>query len=477
MESSMTKLIYMKASNRLDRFFHSMQDHIIILDYSGKLMEWNKPLHNEWHLHPGNFIGQYYYNVLPPEQCYLFQYALERLENEETVEPFDFLYHSNNREIWFSAQVTKVLKYQSQITDCYVVSLRDITERKRTEDEILYLSYHDKLTGVYNRRFYEEEIKRLDHEWNLPISIIIGDVNGLKIVNDAFGHVKGDEFLKKAAKSIQTACRPDDVVARWGGDEFVILLPRTGTEGAESVVKRIKKLYSDETVNAINIGISLGWDTKTSADQNIMKVLNSAEDYMYQHKTVENKSVRGNIIDTIINTLHEKNSREEQHSKRVSKLSQKIGKAMGLPDIEIHKLKVVGLLHDIGKIAIGDGILDKPETLSEAELNEIRRHPDIGYRILSSSNEMLDLAEFIWAHHERWDGKGYPKGLSGDEIPQLSRVVAIADSYDAMTSERPYRKSMEEREVISEIRKNAGTQFDPQIAKIFVEKVLEKPWN
>jgi len=358
-----------------------------------------------------------------------------------------------------------------------LINFHDITDRKKKEDENLYLSYHDVLTGIYNRRFYEEEIKRLDTERNLPISIIIGDVNGLKLVNDAFGHDKGDELLQKAATVIQSACRTDDVVARWGGDEFVILLPRTNTKEAEEIVERIKELYSDVYVSAIRVSISFGWDAKKETHHDILKVLKSAEDNMYKHKIIENGSMRDNTISTIIRTLHEKNPREEQHSQRVSEICQFIGKAMGLSRIEVSRLKVVGLLHDIGKIAIEEGILNKPGKLTEQERNEINRHPDIGYRILNSSFSMLDLADCILAHHERWDGAGYPKGLKGDAIPMVSRIIALADTYDAMTSERSYRNALSEEEALAEIRKNIGTQFDPEIARIFIEKVLNQQCN
>ena len=353
----------------------------------------------------------------------------------------------------------------------------DITDRKIWNEENLYLSYHDVLTGLYNRRFFEEEIKRLDIESNLPISIIIGDVNGLKIANDAFGHYNGDELLKRAAKVLRRACRRDDIVARWGGDEFVILLPKTTAEEAERIVRKIKESYSEEHINAIRLSISFGWDTKFKIAEDIKEVLKSAEDYMYKHKIIENERLRGNVINTIINTLHEKNPREEQHSKRVSEVCQNIGKAMGFSEIEISRLKVVGLLHDIGKIAIDEGILNKPGKLTGQERDEINRHPDIGYRILSSSYEMLELADCILAHHERWDGTGYPKGLKGEAIPRVARIIALADTFDAMTSERTYRKSLSDEEALIEIRKNAGTQFDPEISKIFIEKVLNKSWN
>ena len=238
------------------------------------------------------------------------------------------------------------------------LKVKNAIELMKRNIEISYLSYHDFLTELYNRRFCEEEIKRLNTIRNLPISIIVGDINGLKLINDTFGHDEGDKLLKKAAASIQSACRIDDIVARWGGDEFIILLPKTKKEEAEEVVNRIKNLYSEEQGKGIHGSISFGWDTKQTMDEEITKVFKNAEDDMYRNKTYENESVRSYMISTIINTLHEKNPREEMHSKRVSELCQAIGTAIGLSDIEIRMLKVGGLLHDIGKIAIEEGILN-----------------------------------------------------------------------------------------------------------------------
>ncbi|OPY62219.1 MAG: Cyclic di-GMP phosphodiesterase response regulator RpfG [Pelotomaculum sp. PtaU1.Bin065] len=349
----------------------------------------------------------------------------------------------------------------------------EINERTKREEEIRYLSYHDKLTGLYNRRFYEEEIKRLDTERNLPISIIMGDVNGLKLINDAFGHEKGDELLKKAAAGIQNACRADDIAARWGGDEFVILLPKTKNEEVEGIIHRIRKQYAEERVHDLSISISFGWDTKENIHEDILKVLKRAEDDMYEHKVIENEAIRGNTIKIINDHLYEKNRWEEQHSKNVGELCRKIGKAMGLSEIEAGRLNAVGFLHDIGKIVIDENILNKPDKLSEQEWKEIKRHPDIGYRILSSTDDMLAFAGGILSHHERWDGTGYPRGLKGEAIPLVARIIALADSYDAMISERPYRNALSKQEALEEIKKNMGKQFDPEIAKIFIEKVLK----
>jgi diguanylate cyclase (GGDEF)-like protein/putative nucleotidyltransferase with HDIG domain len=415
-------------------------------------------VHPEWHTK----VSKYYWQVIAEKSKYDYEYKIIRVNTGE--------------ERWVHVLGDIEFNDQSQPVRL-IVTVQDITKRKKAEEEIVYLSYHDKLTNLYNRRFYEEEVKRLDKKRNLPISIIIGDVNGLKFVDDAFGHDKGDVLLKKAAALIQKACRSDDIVARWGGDEFVILLPKTDSLEAEKIVERIKESYSKEQVNALSVSISFGWDTKREVNEDILKILINAEDYMYKRKIVESKSMRGNIINTIINTLHEKNPREELHSKRVSEICQSIGKEMGFSDLQVNKLKIIGLLHDIGKITIEEGILNKPRKLTDHEWNKIKRHPDIGYRILSSSYDMEELADCILAHHEKWDGTGYPKGLKGEAIPIVARIITLADSYDAMTSERPYRNALNEEEIIEEIRKKAGKQFDPEIARLFVEKVLFKRWG
>lgn len=181
-------------------------------------------------------------------------------------------------------------------------------------------------------------------------------------------------------------------------------------------------------------------------------------------------------IKVIISTLYEKNKREEQHSRRVSELCAAIGTAMDISAEEIAELRTGGLLHDIGKIALDETILNKPGKLDEAEWFEIKRHSETGYRILSSVNEFSQLADYILTHHERWDGNGYPNGLKGAEIPMQARIMALADAYDAMTSDRPYRQTLSEDMAIAEIKKNAGEQFDPVIARIFLEKVLDTRW-
>lgn len=353
--------------------------------------------------------------------------------------------------------------------------LRDISQRKEMEEKLEYLSYHDQLTGLYNRRFYEEELIRLDVEENLPLTIVMGDVNGLKLVNDSFGHVKGDELLNKVVSVLKNGCRNQDIIARLAGDEFVMLLPKTDFYEAEKIVENIRHLASKEKIGSVEVSIALGYDTKTIKEEEMSDKFKKAEDYMYKKKLLESPSIRGKTVSAIINTLYEKNKSEEEHSLRVSLLCESMGRAINLAEDGISELKTVGLLHDIGKIAIEEKILNKSGKLTNEEWKEIKRHPEIGYRILSTVNEMSEMSEYVLAHHERWDGKGYPKGLKGTEIPLQSRIIAIADSYDVMVSGRSYRKSLSQEFTIQELKTNAGIQFDPHLVEIFIGKVLNKP--
>jgi len=349
--------------------------------------------------------------------------------------------------------------------------IRDITERKKAEEEITYLSYHDQLTGLYNRRFYEEELKRLDIDKNYPITLVMADVNGLKLTNDAFGHKAGDMLLEKIAHILKRECGPNEIVARIGGDEFVLLLTRTNTKDTEEILRRINTAISKEKTEKVMISVSIGYAVKYDVSEDIDEVFRRAEDYMYRNKLSERSSIRSKTIDLIMKSLYEKNNREMLHSKRVSKLCEIIAKRMDFEKDDIIQIRLTGLMHDIGKIAINDNILNKVEKLDNDEWDEIKRHSEIGYRILSSVNEFWQIASYVLEHHERWDGKGYPKNLKGKEISIEARIIAVADSYDAMTSDRAYRKALSEEEAIKELRKYSGTQFDPDVVKVFVEYI------
>ena len=344
----------------------------------------------------------------------------------------------------------------------------DITERKQAEAKIRYLSYHDKLTGLYNRTFFEEELKRINTGGQLPIGLIIGDVNGLKLINDALGHLEGDKVLIKAAELLRKSCRQEDIISRWGGDEFIILLPRCDSANTLRVFKRINESFININSLPIKINLSLGMAIQYSLDQDIKDVIREAEEKMYRNKLLESRSTRSSFIKTLEKTLWEKSHETKEHCQRLQEMADKMGRALDLTDSELDNLNLLAALHDIGKIAIPNNILDKPGKLTLEEWETIKNHPEIGYRIALSSPELATIAEAILHHHEWWDGSGYPLGLKGEKIPLISRIIAITDTYDVMINGRPYKEAVSKEEALAEIQRCAGTQFDPELAKKYL---------
>ncbi len=390
------------------------------------------------------------------------------MENPTSTDNIErILITKDKRQIWVETYISSVRDEKGEIIK-YRGSDKDITERKKRHDEIIYINNHDYLTKLYNRLYFDKALKELDVEQNMPICIIMGDLNGLKLINDAFGHAVGDSMLITVAQALTEVFYDGNIIARLGGDEFGIILTNTNEIDAIELIKKAKQIIENEDLMGVKGSISFGIACKTK-NIPLSSVLITAEDDMYARKLFEMTSHRSENIKTILKTLHEKNQREEEHSKRVSLICTELGKALGMSTDELNLLNVISNLHDIGKIAIDEAILNKPGKLDENEWEIIKRHPEIGYRILSSSSEYADVAIDILSHHERYDGKGYPRGMRGEEIPFRARIIAIADAYDAMISMRTYRSSLSHEEAILEILKCKGTQFDPNLVDIFLK--------
>ncbi len=361
------------------------------------------------------------------------------------------LYDANNR--WVGA----------------IESIRDVTERRRAEEKIRYLSHFDKLTGLYNRSFFEEEVKRLDKKEYLPISIIIGDVNGLKLVNDAFGHREGDRLLLRAAQILKDSCRQEDIIARWGGDEFIILLPNTYHQQAFHICQRIKNACQQSESEPIQVSIALGTASKETVDENIFTIIKETDDRMYSNKVQESKNTRNSFILSLENSLRTRTRKSQFYVVHKQETAKNIGMLLGLSKNELQNLLLLASLHDIGIITISPEILFKEAALTPGEWEIIKKHPETGYRIAQSTPELLAIAEAILAHHERWDGTGYPQGIAGQEIPLGARILAIIDSYNAMISGRPYKAAISPSLALQEIHRCAGSQFDPELVRLFLE--------
>ncbi len=354
----------------------------------------------------------------------------------------------------------------------------DISERKRYEEKLRFLSLHDQLTGLYNRAYFENELQRLSSSREYPISIISADLNGLKLINDTLGHGRGDDLLKVAAQALKESLRSSDILARVGGDEFVIILPSTDKAGGKSIARRIRTLADKHNRNhpELPLSISLGVATTANVEKSLKEVLKDADDTMYRNKgrfgrTAGNR--RNRVVKTMLTALAERDYIATGHADRMQSLCHKLGEAYGLSSQQLVSLSLLTQVHDLGYVGIPKHILFKKEPLTAKEWDIVRQHPERGYRIADFSLDLAGVASLILSHHEWWDGNGYPFGLKGEVIPLECRVFAIVDAFDAMTNERPYRLTKSPPAALAEIRKCAGTQFDPELVEKFM-KIMAK---
>jgi len=346
--------------------------------------------------------------------------------------------------------------------------IANAVSRYYADAKIRYMSFHDQLTGLYNRHYLEEEMQRLDTERQLPISIIMADLNGLKLINDTYGHSTGDKMLKRTAAMLRETCRSEDILARFGGDEFVLYLPRTPEIEARKICGRIEAACRSEKGSDVPLSLSTGLAVKLSAEQKLINLLKEAEDKLYQNKLTESRSGKSAIVNTLLQTLAAKSYETEAHTRNMQEVAQRIGKKLGLPDSELRRLNLLITLHDIGKINIPEELLNKKEALTDTEWVVMKKHCETGYRIARGTEEFAHVADDILAHHERWNGSGYPQGLKGEAIPQLARITAIADAFEVMSNGRPYKQALSRSEIVAEFKNCSGAQFDPKLVDIFL---------
>lgn len=457
-----------ESENKLKGYFNNAPDGVFIINSAGNYINAN------------------------PAACAMTGYTKEELLNKAFLELTPSEYHAGARKKFDELTSTGIayikeipyIKKDGQARswridaakideDQFIGFAKDITEEIKLQNKLEYAYYHDQMTELYNRQYVFDNLKYIDKEENLPLSIITADINGLRSINESFGFAVGDEIIKKVTKAAKMICTNSNYSIRWGGDDFLILLPNVDKDVVNIVIKDFEMYINQQLTDELSdISIAVGSYTKISSDISIKQAVKYADEDMLHHKVGDIKSVQNAPINMILHTLHEKNNREEMHSKRVSDICVAIGQAMHMKEEDINKLRIIGLVHDIGKIGIDENILNKPSRLTNREYGIMKQHSEIGFRILSANKQTSELAFYVLSHHERLDGTGYPNGIKGNNISQFTRILSLADSYDAITKERTYRKALSKQEAIAEIKKCSGTQFDPDIVNVFVNKVL-----
>lgn len=344
-------------------------------------------------------------------------------------------------------------------------------KRKQDETRLQYLSFRDAITGLYNRRYFEEEMRRMDKRRQGSVGLIILDVDGLKLVNDIFGHDCGDIQLINVAKLLTGCFRERDVIARIGGDEYAILLHDADIDAVTAVCERVQKRILVENLdNSPPLSLSIGCAVSDDPKISMRELFKQADNNMYREKLNRSQSARSAIVQTIMKLLQEQDFITEGHADRMQNIVLNLGEKCGLTEEKMANLRLFAEFHDVGKVGILNNILFKPGLLTAEEMKEMQCHSEIGHRIARSSPDLLPIADLILKHHEWWNGKGYPLGLVREAIPLECRILAIADAYDAMTSNRPYRKAMTHEAAVAELQRCAGTQFDPELVDKFVRK-------
>ncbi len=357
---------------------------------------------------------------------------------------------------------------------CCLAVMRDITLRKEMEEHMEFFRINDPLTGVFNRGYFESEMQRIKAGSCQGIGLLVCDVDGLKLINDTLGHRQGDELLKKVAALLQSGIQKPNYVCRIGGDEFAVILFEPTKMQLDELDCYYRKKVSDYNLDnpQLPLSLSFGWALDTQ-NINVDTVFKTADNNMYRQKLHQSQSIRSSIVQAMMKALEVRDHITEGHADRLGDLMEMMGKVLQISPAAMADLRLFAKFHDIGKVGIPDSILNKPGRLTEEEMTIMKQHCDIGFRIAKSSPDLVPIAEWILKHQEHWDGKGYPLGLVGEDIPLPCRILAIVDAYDAMTNDRPYRRAMPHNDAITELRRCSGKQFDPNLVDEFV-KVLEK---
>ncbi|MDD3852455.1 MAG: PAS domain S-box protein [Syntrophomonadaceae bacterium] len=481
----------LRSTNRhLLDIIEFLPDATFVIDKNKQVIAWNRAIVEMTQVPPHQILGEKDYAYSIPFYGYprpMLSDCLTLPLNElETRYPFikkegDSLYTevtapklNGGKGAFIWAKASPLYDSNGNITGA-VETIRDISDRKQFEEQLKYMSLHDTLTSLYNRTYFEEEVNRLEVSRHKLIGLIICDVDGLKLVNDTLGHEAGDRLLIQVAKLLKSCFRADDVVSRIGGDEFAILVPGCNAKNLESAYSRIKAAVHRHNSSApdVPISLSVGFAIRDNPELTMNEVFQIADNNMYREKLHSSQSARSAIVQTLMTTLKARDYITEKHTARLREIVALMAQHINLPEHRLTDLKLLAEFHDIGKVGIPDHILFKPGPLTIQETQEMRRHSEIGYRIALSAPELVPIADWILKHHEWWNGQGYPAGLKENEIPLECRILALADSYDAMTSDRPYRAAMSKQNALEEIRKFAGIQFDPLLAILFIE-LIEK---
>lgn len=462
-----------ESDRRLRRITDNMLDIVAQVDREGRFEYLSPSYRRVLGSIDIDLIGKRFSSVIYPADNEMIQETLNQvLETGLPVYAEFRCQPANGSLIWMETVLNALKNEKGECTGAVLVA-RDVTLRKEAEEQIHFISLHDSLTGLYNRTYFEQEMLSLEGPDSLPVALMICDLDGLKFINDTLGHRTGDALLLKAAQILNESSSEEITKARIGGDEFALLFRCCSRSLVESVYTCIKREAAEHNLRApdLPLAISIGFALRNDATLSMADLFREADNNMYREKLHSQKSGHSGLISSLMQALQERDFVTGAHVGRMEQLVYGMGKSAGFSHSQLNDLCLFTRFHDIGKVGIPDAILLKTGPLTPDEWDYMRRHSEIGYRIARAATDLQPVAELILKHHEWWNGEGYPLGLKGEEIPLECRIIAIVDAYDAMTSDRPYRQAMPRKAALEELQRCSGTQFDPELVKLFIELI------
>lgn len=443
-----------------------LSEPVILFDYDGWLTDFSKSI----------------LKVMPNAHFNIGSMTIDEFVNSgnfigfrpvDTDQDFDWTTRIGGEDYTYS------IKYRC-MTDAKGRSLgkifvfHDITSMRDTYFNLEKSLLYDPLTGLYNKQSYLQQVPQWDNKRYWPVAVAVCNINGLKLINNQYGTEYGDAVMKQLAYFVTMHAGEDAYIAKLEGGDILAVLEETTHNEAVEICEDIKKdlegFYGRDVLIHLEYGVAVKEDAVTTMEQ----ILGEAKSSMQNKKMLRDNSMSSSLVDSLKQTLSESDYETEEHVERTREMSSRLGKALNLSDTDIGKLELLAIMHDIGKVAIPHQVLLKKGKLSDEEFEIMKQHTIKGYRIANASPELSGIADCILSHHEKWDGTGYPNKLKGEDIPLLARIISAVDSHDVMVHDRPYHRAMPEEDAIKELRRCAGTQFDPHIIEVFTRLLEEE---